>query len=90
MNYLASDLGTTRLGLLSLDPGDANGNYQEKGQENVAEIHDCELSRLKWRRKGRSRGEASLRNGVRRVGTPFGIICETELLVLAVVSGKLP
>lgn len=45
-SYLASDLGATRLGLLSLDQREADGEDQEEGQEKVTEVHGCELSLL--------------------------------------------
>jgi len=41
--YLVGDLRATRLSLLSLDQGKADGKDQEKGQKKVAEIHGCEL-----------------------------------------------
>lgn len=43
IDYLVGDLGTTRLSIFSLDQGESSGQHKEKGQEKIAEIHDCEL-----------------------------------------------
>lgn len=62
-DYLAGDLRTTRLGLLSLHQRKADSENEEKGQKKVAEVHGCELllERRKVAEKTReSRVEASL------------------------------
>jgi hypothetical protein len=48
VGYLVGDLGTTRflLGIFGLDQGEADRKDQEKGEEEVAEIHDCKLPLL--------------------------------------------
>jgi hypothetical protein len=48
VRYLVGDLGTTRflLSIFGLDQREADRKDQEKGEKEVAEIHDCELPLL--------------------------------------------
>lgn len=67
VRYLVGDLGTTRflLSIFGLDQREADRKDQEKGEKEVAEIHDYELPLL-WVDVVKEREWRPACNGVRR------------------------
>lgn len=85
VDYLASDLRTTRFSLFGLDKRKADRENEEKRQEKVAEIHGCELPLLEdvegRGTRGSRRAEASLQWRAEKTHSA-GIICNMTMSIL--------